>query len=119
MLMRRRSFAALGGSILGLGVLAACGDDGGGDGGDGGGDGGGGDGDFVTDLTFGTGGTGGVYYPLGGEYAGIYEDNIDDLTVNYTDSGASVENVGMIFQEEWQLGIVQSDTADAATVVER
>lgn len=114
MRMRRRSFAALGGSILGLGVLAACGDDGGGDGGNGGGGNGGGEGDFVTDLTFGTGGTGGVYYPLGGEYAGIYEDNIDDLTVNYTDSGASVENVGMIFQEEWQLGIVQSDTANAA-----
>jgi len=109
MRMRRRSFAALGGSILGLGVLAACGDDAGDDGGDGGGDG-----DFVTDLTFGTGGTGGVYYPLGGEYSGIYEDNIDDLTVNYTDSGASVENIGMIFQEEWQLGIVQSDTANAA-----
>ena len=112
--MRRRSFAALGGSILGLGVLAACGDDGGGDGDGGGGGNGGGDGDFVTDLTFGTGGTGGVYYPLGGEYSGIYEDNIDDLTVNYTDSGASVENIGMIFQEEWQLGIVQSDTANAA-----
>src|SRR5699024_3941867 len=114
MRMRRRSFAALGGSILGLGVLAACGDSSGGDGDGGGGGNGGGDGDFVTDLTFGTGGTGGVYYPLGGEYAGIYEDNIDDLTVNYTDSGASVENIGMIFQEEWQLGIVQSDTANAA-----
>src|SRR5690625_4953376 len=112
--MRRRSCAALGGSILGLGVLAACGDSSGGEGDGGGGGDGGGDGDFVTDLTFGTGGTGGVYYPLGGEYAGIYEDNIDDLTVNYTDSGASVENIGMIFQEEWQLGIVQSDTANAA-----
>ena len=116
MRMRRRSFTALGASILGLGVLAACSDDSGGGNGGGGGEGGsgGGEGDFVTDLTFGTGGTAGVYYPLGGEYAAIYEDNIEGITVNYTDSGASVENIGMIFQGEWQLGIAQSDTANAA-----
>lgn len=114
MRMRRRSFAALGASILGAGVLAACGDDGGSGGGDGGAPAEGGEGDFVTDLTFGTGGTAGVYYPLGGEYASIYQDNIEGITVNYTDSGASVENIGMIFQQEWQLGIAQSDTANAA-----
>ena len=62
--------------------------------------GGGGKEDFTTDLTFGTGGTGGVYYPLGGEYASIYENNIEGITVNYTDSGASVENIGKIFQQE-------------------
>ncbi|MDV3297231.1 MAG: TAXI family TRAP transporter solute-binding subunit [Brachybacterium paraconglomeratum] len=114
MRMRRRSFAALGASILGAGVLAACGDDGGSGGGEGGAPAEGGEGDFVTDLTFGTGGTAGVYYPLGGEYASIYQDNIEGITVNYTDSGASVENIGMIFQQEWQLGIAQSDTANAA-----
>ncbi|WP_193103255.1 TAXI family TRAP transporter solute-binding subunit [Brachybacterium sp. FME24] len=103
----RRTFATLG-PLAALGLLAACGSDdqGGGSGGD--------EGDFVTDLTFGTGGTGGVYYPLGGEYAAIYEDTIEGVTVNYTDSGASVENIGMIFQGEWQLGIVQSDTAQTA-----
>ena len=103
----RRTFATLG-PLAALGLLAACSDGGGGGGG------GGGEEDFVTDLTFGTGGTGGVYYPLGGEYAAIYEANIDDVTVNYTDSGASVENIGKIFQGEWQLGIVQSDTANSA-----
>src|SRR5699024_11415684 len=102
----RRTFATLG-PLAALGLLAACSDDGGGGGG------GGGEGDFVTDLTFGTGGTGGVYYPLGGEYAAIYEDNIDGITVTYTDSGASVENIGKIFQCEWQLGIAQSDTANS------
>src|SRR5699024_1929967 len=60
------------------------------------------------------GGTGGVYYPLGGEYSSIFEDNIDGISVTYTDSGASVENIGKIFQEEWQLGVAQSDTANAA-----
>ncbi|ATG51393.1 TRAP transporter substrate-binding protein [Brachybacterium vulturis] len=109
----RRTFATLG-PLAALGLLAACSDDGGGS--DGGG--GGGEGDFVTDLTFGTGGTGGVYYPLGGEYATIYEDNIDGITVTYTDSGASVENIGKIFQGEWQLGIAQSDTANKAVTGE-
>lgn len=107
----RRTFATLG-PLAALGLLAACSDDGGGGGG------GGGEGDFVTDLTFGTGGTGGVYYPLGGEYAAIYEDNIDGVTVTYTDSGASVENIGKIFQGEWQLGIAQSDTANTAVLGE-
>ena len=103
--IRRRTFATLG-PLAALGLLAACGNDNGGGGGEGGDEG-----DFVTDLTF---GTGGVYYPLGGEYAAIYEANIDDVTVTYTDSGASVENIGKIFQQEWQLGIVQSDTAASA-----
>ncbi|WP_394215276.1 TAXI family TRAP transporter solute-binding subunit [Brachybacterium vulturis] len=111
----RRTFATLG-PLAALGLLAACSDDGGGS--NGGGGGGGGEGDFVTDLTFGTGGTGGVYYPLGGEYATIYEDNIDGITVTYTDSGASVENIGKIFQGEWQLGIAQSDTANKAVTGE-
>lgn len=109
MRIARRTFTVIG-PITALGLLAACSDDGGGSNGNGGG----GEGDFVTDLTFGTGGTGGVYYPLGGEYASIYESNIDGITVNYTDSGASVENIGKIFQGEWQLGISQSDTANAA-----
>lgn len=109
----RRTFATLG-PLAALGILAACGsDDGGGSGG-----GEGGEGDFVTDLTFGTGGTGGVYYPLGGEYAAIYEENIEGVSVTYTDSGASVENIGKIFQGEWQLGIVQSDTANTAVTGE-
>lgn len=112
----RPILAALGaGSVL-L-AMAACGN------GDGGANGGddtteepevGSEEDFVTDLMFGTGGTGGVYYPLGGEYSSIFEENIDEVSVTYTDSGASVENIGKIFQEEWQLGIAQSDTANAA-----
>src|SRR5699024_7208679 len=119
----RRTFATLAAGTILLAV-AACGDGNG----DGGGNGNdepngeeaaeepeaGSDEDFVTDLTFGTGGTGGVYYPLGGEYSTIFEEDIDGISVTYTDSGASVENIGKIFQEEWQLGVSQSDTANAA-----
>lgn len=100
--------------------LAACGgDDNGGDsnGGDGGDTTGaatGQEGDFVTDLTFGTGGAAGTYFPLGSEYANILEDNVDGITVNAIETGASVENLGQIFQEQMQLGLTQNDTAIAA-----
>lgn len=113
MSIARRTFTTLG-PLTALGLLAACSSGGSGEGSGGSDAGGGGKEDFKTDLTFGTGGTGGVYYPLGGEYASIYENNIEGITVNYTDSGASVENIGKIFQQEWQLGISQSDTANAA-----
>ncbi|MDO5492533.1 MAG: TAXI family TRAP transporter solute-binding subunit [Nesterenkonia sp.] len=66
--------------------------------------------DFVDTLTFGTAGTTGVYYPLAGEYAQIWEENIDDLTVETITSDASVANIGGISQEDMQLGLAQSDT---------
>lgn len=94
-------------------ALAACGGDNGGTGGN---DetAAGGEENFVNDLTFGTGGTSGVYYPFGGELAAIYEDNIDGVSVNYVESGGSAENVGRIFQEDWQLGFADNGTANLA-----
>ncbi|HLS25526.1 MAG TPA: TAXI family TRAP transporter solute-binding subunit [Beutenbergiaceae bacterium] len=76
------------------------------------------EGDFVTDLTFGTGGTAGVYYPLGGEYAQIFEDNIDGITVDAISTDASVYNIGQISQESMQLGLAQSDTFISAVAGE-
>ncbi|WP_350269673.1 TAXI family TRAP transporter solute-binding subunit [Brevibacterium sp. CBA3109] len=100
--IRRMTVAAVAALAL---TLSACGSSGGSDGGD----------DQTTnDLTFGTGGTSGTYYPLGGELATIFEDNVDGLTVNYVESGASAENLGKIYQGEWQLGFTQSDTANNA-----
>lgn len=106
MRIARRTIVAMA-PLSALGLLAACSSNSGGNAA-------GGEGEFVTDLTFGTGGTGGLYYPLGGELSAIYESNIEGVTVDYTDSGASVENIGKIFQGEWQLGISQSDTANNA-----
>src|SRR5699024_7255324 len=72
----RRMMVALGSAAI-LVTAAACGS-----GGDGGG--GGGDGDFTRDLTLGTGGTGGVYYPLRRESSELNEDAVDVLQVNDT-----------------------------------
>lgn len=110
MRIARRSVVALS-PLAAIAALSACSRDGaGGDGGAAG--------TPTKDLTFGTGGTGGTYYPLGGELAAIYEENVEGLKVTYTDSGASVDNIGQIQQGNWQLGISQSDTASQAVAGE-
>ncbi|WP_022872056.1 TAXI family TRAP transporter solute-binding subunit [Nesterenkonia alba] len=104
--IRRTAAATL--AIGALTALAACGDD----------DNGNGDGDlevgdeddFITDLEFTTGGTGGAYYPLGGELASIFEEETE-ATVNYVESGGSADNLGRIYQEQSQLALTQNDTA--------
>lgn len=96
---RARLTALLSAAVL---VVAGCGDgDDEAEAGDG----------FVTSLTFGTGGTAGVYFPLGTEYANLFEEHIDGVTVNAIETDASVDNLGRIFREEMQLGMTQSNTA--------
>lgn len=85
-------------------ALAACGN------GDGNGDGGNGDAEYTEDLTFATGGTGGAYYPLGGELASIFESETE-ASVNYVESGGSLDNLGQIYQGNAQLALSQNDTA--------
>ncbi|WP_174615684.1 TAXI family TRAP transporter solute-binding subunit [Virgibacillus ihumii] len=92
--------------VLAIGmILSACGDSGQGSGsGSGGGE--------TTNLTMGTGSVGGVYYPLGGEMANLWTDNIDveGFDVSSVESGASVENIAKIQAGEFQLGIAQNTT---------
>lgn len=78
--------------------------------------GGAGDGGFTTNLQLGTGSTGGVYYPLGQEYANIFVDTIDieGLNVTAVETGASVENLAKIARGELQLAIAQHNTAQDA-----
>ncbi|MGW9478187.1 TAXI family TRAP transporter solute-binding subunit [Saccharomonospora azurea] len=78
--------------------------------------GGGGGGGVTTDLQLGTGSTGGVYYPLGQEYASIFVDTIEveGLNVTAVETGASVENLAKIARGELQLGIAQHNTAQNA-----
>ncbi len=60
-----------------------------------------------SNLQLGTGSTGGTYYPLGQEMATILEDNVDvdDFGVSAVSSGASVDNISMIYQGEMDLGM--------------
>lgn len=62
-------------------------------------------------LIFGTGGTGGTYYPIGGALKGVFEasDLVDDVQVVST--GASVQNINNITDGLNQIAIVMSDVA--------
>ncbi|RJN31861.1 TAXI family TRAP transporter solute-binding subunit [Nesterenkonia natronophila] len=112
----RRTAAAMT-AVAAMTALAACGDDNGDDNGNG--DEGdaevevGSEDDFITDLEFTTGGTGGTYYPLGGELSEIFSAETD-ASVNYVESGGSGENLGRIYNEQSQLALTQNDTAAEA-----
>jgi len=99
-------------AVVAMTALAACGGDA-----DTNGNGGGdeqAEENFTSELIFATGGTAGVYYPFGGELATIYENEIEDISVNYVESGGSAENVGQIYQEEWQIGFSDNGTTNLA-----
>ncbi|EXF23965.1 TRAP transporter [Nesterenkonia sp. AN1] len=106
MKMRRTTIAVTAAAAL---ALSACGgDDNGGDEDVQTGD----EDSFTNELTFGTGGVAGTYFPLGDELASIFEDNIEDVSVTAIETGGSADNLGGIFQEEMQLGLTQNDTAE-------
>ncbi len=92
-------------------VLSACGGGAGGGGGNGGGEPAE---DFTQDLTFATGGTAGVYYPLGNEYSRIFQNEVEGLTVNAVETDGSVDNLGRIAKGEAQLAFTQNNTAHDA-----
>lgn len=59
----------------------------------------------TLELVLGTGSTGGTYYPLGGEMANVFNNNIDGVNVTATASGASIENLAKIGSGEFDLGM--------------
>ncbi|WP_306798787.1 TAXI family TRAP transporter solute-binding subunit [Oceanobacillus saliphilus] len=61
--------------------------------------------DIKNDLILGTGSQGGTYYPLGGEIATIWNNNIEGLSVTNTETGASVENLATIGDGNMDLGM--------------
>ncbi|MEE2036443.1 TAXI family TRAP transporter solute-binding subunit [Nocardiopsis sp. CT-R113] len=65
-------------------------------------------------LSIVTGGTAGVYYPIGGALSTIIGDNVDGQTGSVEATGASVENIRLLGSGEGHLGIVQGDAADQA-----
>jgi TRAP transporter TAXI family solute receptor len=113
---RRHWAVALPLAISAILVLAACQaiDEGGGDGTDApdatGTDGGGGGGEGGQ-LVIATGGTGGVYYPLGGGLANVISDNVEGYTATISETNASVDNMLLIQDGGADIAFTLGDTA--------
>src|SRR5699024_3139260 len=58
-----------------------------------------------------TGGTSGVFYPLGGGIATVLSNNVDGLNCQSEATGASVENGQLLRRGEVDLSIIQNDIA--------
>ena len=67
-----------------------------------------------SQLSIATGGTGGVYYPMGGGLAEIINRHIDGYSATAEVTGASVENMGLIATGDADLAIALADTVAQA-----
>ncbi|WCR11908.1 TAXI family TRAP transporter solute-binding subunit [Paracoccus stylophorae] len=66
---------------------------------------------FINILT---GGTSGVYYPVGGALSKIYTDGIPDAKVQVQSTKASVENLNLLQQGKGEIGIALGDSVKFA-----
>ncbi len=64
-----------------------------------------------TQLSIATGGTGGVYYPIGGGLAELITQHLDGYSAVAEVTGASVENLAYIHSGESDLALVLGDSA--------
>lgn len=62
-------------------------------------------------LAVATGGTAGVYFPLGGAFANIITEKVDGATANAESTGASVVNVNLLNNAEVDFALMQNDIA--------
>lgn len=62
-------------------------------------------------LTIATGGTGGVYFPLGGGLAQLLSDNVEGVTATAQETSASVDNMLLIGTGDADVAFVLGDTA--------
>lgn len=65
-------------------------------------------------LSIATGGTGGVYYPVGGGYAQIIDQFVDGYTATVEATNASVDNVAFISRGDSDIALALADTVMAA-----
>ncbi len=63
-----------------------------------------------TQLSVATGGTGGVYYPMGGGLAEIINSHVEGYAATAEVTGASVENMGLVATGDADLAIGLADT---------
>jgi uncharacterized protein len=69
-----------------------------------------------NELTIATGGTGGVYYPLGGGLADVIGENLEGYTATVQETNASVDNMILIDNGGADIAFTLADTAaDAVT----
>lgn len=62
-------------------------------------------------INIATGGTAGVYYPLGSAMAEIFNKSIPGMNASVQSTGASVANVNMIKDGKVELALIQNDIA--------
>jgi TRAP transporter TAXI family solute receptor len=67
-----------------------------------------------TQLSIATGGTGGVYYPMGGGLAEVINNHVEGFQATAEVTGASVENMGLIATGDADLAIGLADTVQQA-----
>ncbi len=67
-----------------------------------------------TSLSIATGGTGGVYYPVGGGYAQVIDQFVDGYTASVEATNASVDNVAFISRGDSDIALALADTVLAA-----
>jgi TRAP transporter TAXI family solute receptor len=71
-----------------------------------------------TNLSIATGGTGGVYYPLGGGIATEIRENVEGYDATVQETNASVDNILLLQTGAADLALVVGDTAAAAAAGE-
>ncbi|AEB12322.1 TRAP transporter solute receptor, TAXI family [Marinithermus hydrothermalis DSM 14884] len=59
----------------------------------------------VTRISIATGGTGGIYFPLGGGMAKVWTDFVEGVEATAEVTGASVENVRLVVLDEAQVAL--------------
>jgi hypothetical protein len=67
-----------------------------------------------SDIIIATGGTGGVYYPLGGEFATIFQNHAGLSSATPQVTGASKENMQYLSKGEVHVAFTQNDILDYA-----
>src|SRR3954464_2645384 len=62
-------------------------------------------------YSIGTGGTGGVYYPLGGAIANVLSKSLPDVQAPPEVTGGSVDNLKLIGSNQSEIGFSMADAA--------
>src|SRR6476620_10889732 len=62
-------------------------------------------------MAIGTGGTGGVYYPLGGAVANVLSKNLPNVQATAEVTGGSVDNLKLIASGQSEMGFTMADAA--------